>query len=234
MHQREKRSRGQSRDSPSSYRRHKCTENEMEPSGHGRPMLALAFISRGRASAWICAETPAETQTLSTQTPALTLAEKSPEMCGCGVTARPMSTLPLMYADATELSPTLRLMLSPPPMARPVSESMTYMLASVTRRWPSMRGPCCLPASMCHGPLGPKWMSTAALLALLPMSTEAMPPRKLRWPHKRPSKLLPAYWRYPWKSPLLLSAGFKSQEWKSRRAPAFWPPALMVRSPSSV
>ena len=29
-----------------------------------------------------------------TQTPALTLAEKSPEICGCGVMVKPMSTLP--------------------------------------------------------------------------------------------------------------------------------------------
>ena len=61
---------------------HKCTENETLPKGHGRPSEALALISSGRASAWICAFTQSETQTPDTHTPALALAEKSPEMCG--------------------------------------------------------------------------------------------------------------------------------------------------------
>src|ERR1035441_3805063 len=160
-------------------------------------MLALACISSGKASACTCADTPAETQTLSTQTPASTFAEKSPEICGCGVIVSPMSTLPRMYADATESSPTFKLMLSPPPIESPASESMTYIFASAINRCPSIRGPCCFPASMCHGPLGPKWMSTAALFALLPISTDASPPMKFRCPHSRPSKLLPAYWKYP-------------------------------------
>jgi hypothetical protein len=45
-------------------------------------MLALACISRGMAEASICADTPADTHTSSTQTPAFTLAEKLPEMWG--------------------------------------------------------------------------------------------------------------------------------------------------------
>ncbi len=34
---------------PSRY--YMCTEKETEPNGQGRPMLALAFISKGKASA---------------------------------------------------------------------------------------------------------------------------------------------------------------------------------------
>ncbi len=40
------------------YYAYKCTENEIDPSGQGNPMLALASISSGNASACICAETP--------------------------------------------------------------------------------------------------------------------------------------------------------------------------------
>jgi hypothetical protein len=37
---------------PISVLDYKCTENEIDPNGHGSPMLALACISNGKASAW--------------------------------------------------------------------------------------------------------------------------------------------------------------------------------------